>query len=323
MELLGAVLKIVNSEKKKITVFYPSSGPDVANVLAATDATTLHLADKDQHTDGIKKRIEDIGGRIQKVSYSGNKSEIDFEWAGEDRKVIFHQINIDKSNVDKLLAEVGQYDVYFEKKSERLSSDPEIREKFVGNLETGGHAILDYEAEMHIGFEKEQLDSKYDGENYQYGDGRMRIYRKHRSVTGVVCVMRFNEAFSDAVYRRNGGYSGVDDSALESLKKGGYEADLAKLKALYDSIPEGKEKAKIKAEIVKELHEKEIDISEIPDTRQNIQKQIAYLKSTRALTPEAYEMFMEHKVQKPTEQQLNEFREEGNKIFKKVFKDWV
>ncbi|MCX6775562.1 MAG: hypothetical protein NT130_01810 [Candidatus Micrarchaeota archaeon] len=322
MELHGAAMKIVNAEKKDLTVFYPSSGPDVVHALAATSATTLHLADRDQHTHGIIKRIKDIGGRIQKLSYSGNKSEIDFEWDGKNRKVVFHHIEIDKGTVSKLLAEVGQYDIYFEKKSQGLSSDSEITEKFVGNLKTGGHAILDYEAERHIGLEKEQLDTKYEGENYQYGDGCMRIYRKRRSVTGAVRIMRFNEAFSDAVHRRNGEDDGVGDTALEYFKKR-YENDLVKLKTLYDAIPEG-EKANIRAEIITELHNKEIDKSMVLNSAQNIQTQIEFLRGKRALTtPEAYEMFMERKAQEPTEQQLEKFREEGNKIFKKVFKDWV
>jgi len=320
-ELHRAALKIVNAENRNLTVFYPSSGPDVMHALAAARATTLHLADKDQHTEGIIKRIGDIGGRIQKLSYSANKSEIDFEWDGKDRKVIFHHIEIDKGNVDKLLAEVGQYDIYFEKKSQGLGS-PEIVEKLVGNLKTGGHAILDYEAERHIGFEKEKLDSKYEGANYPYGNGYMRIYRKRRNVAAAAQIIHFNEEFSDVVCTRNGGDSGVDESALRSLGAR-YEADLVKLKALYDAIPE-EEKAGVRADIAKELHENEIDRSLVLNSPQNIQKQIEFLREKRAFsTPEAYELFMERKAQEPTEQQLKEFRNEGNKIFKKVFKDWV
>jgi hypothetical protein len=329
MELHGAALKIVNPEKKDLIVFYPSSGPDVANVLAATRATTIHLADKNQQTDDIIKEINDIGGHVQKVSPQENKIEIEFEWDGKNRKVIFHHIDIDKNNVDKLLADVGQYDVYFEKKSEGLSDDPEMREKFIRNLKIGGHAILDYQVDDHIGLEKEQLDSKYDGEDYQYGDGRMRIHRKRRSVRGAAHISHFNKAFSSAIYRRNGGYSGVDDDALGRFKdpKGGYESDLIKLKVLYNSIPEEnrEEKASIKAEMIKELYDNEIDKSTIPKSPQNIQLQIDFLRGKKALTSEKYGELMEEmrNYREPTEQQLERFIEEGRKIFREVFPDWV
>jgi hypothetical protein len=114
----------------------------------------------------------------------------------------------------------------------------------------------------------------------------------------------------------------VDDTALERFEKG-YESDLVKLKTLYDAIPEG-EKANIRVDIVKELYEKEIDKSVVPDSPQNIQGQIEFLRRKRALTLEAYETLTEmHTAQEPTEEQLKKFREEGNEMFKKVFKDWV
>ncbi|NYZ76672.1 hypothetical protein H0N98_05500 [Candidatus Micrarchaeota archaeon] len=327
MELHNAALKIVNPERKDLTVFYPSPGPDVANVLAATRATTIHLADKNQQTEYITKEINDIGGHVQKVSPSENKIEIEFEWDGKNRRVIFHQINIDKNNVDKLLADVGQYDVYFEKKSQGLSSDPQITEKFMGNLKTGGHAILDYRADNHIGLEKEPLDSKYNGEDYQYGDGRMRIHRKRRSVRSAAHIIHFNKEFSKTVYRRNGGYGGVDDDALGRFKdpKDGYGSDLIKLKALYNAIPEEnrEEKASIKAEMIKELYDNEIDKSMIQGSPQNIQGQIDFLRGKKALTSEKYGELMEEmrNYREPTEQQLEKFIEEGKKVFKEIFPD--
>lgn len=173
-------------------------------MLPSTHATKIILADKDQHTSNIIKEIKDIGGSIQKVSYSGNKSEIDFEWEGKSRKVIFYHLEIDKNSIDKLMGEVGHYDVYFEKKSQDLGS-PEILEKFMGNLKNGGHAVLDYDADNHIGLEKEPLDKKYDGEDYWYGHHRMKIYRKQRNVRGMGLRLNLNRTLSDAEYTRNGG----------------------------------------------------------------------------------------------------------------------
>ena len=322
MELFRAALKIVNPEKKDITVFYPRSGPDILNVLVATDATTLHLADKDQHTQEIIKRIENTGGTIQNQSSFGDKNEIYFEWGGKDRKVVFHQGDVDNSNIDKLLADVGQYDIYLEKKSDRLGNDPEIRAKLLGNLKIGGHAILDYEAERHIGFEQERLASKYERADYKYGYYRMRVYRKDKSVSDPLHMMRFNETFSDVVSSRNGGDLGVDESALEIFKRV-YPGQLAELKALYDAIPEAKEKESIKKEIIKELYEKEVDISQVFGTRESYRREIEYLDKQGLLTQQAYEVIMEREVHEYKKEQVKEFREEGRKIFEKVFPEWV
>jgi len=221
-----------------------------------------------------------------------------------------------------LLADVGHYDVYFEKKSQKLSTDPEIMGKLIANLQIGGHAILDYRADDRIGLVKEQLDIRYDGMNYPYGDGRMRIHHKLGNVRGTERIIPFNKLFSEVVDLRNGGSLGVDDKALNFFK-GGYESNLMKLRKLYEAIPQdSEEKPSIRAEIKKELYDTEMDKSRVLDSTENLWKQMESLKKKRLFELGTEEEFVGRAVN-PTEQQLKNFREEGRKIFEKVFPDWV
>jgi hypothetical protein len=327
LELHNTALKIVNPQRKDLTVLYPSSGSDVMTALDVTRATTLHLADKNQQTEGISKNITDAGGRIQKVSQAGDKTEIDFEWDGKNRKVIFHHVNIDMSSIDKLLADVGQYDIYFEKRSQSFDVDPEvlpeIMGKFIGNLKIGGHAVLDYQANDHIGLEKEQLDSKYDTRTYPYGDGHMRIHRKKKGVHSAAHMINFNKLFSDVVYARNGGSLGVDDKARDLFKEG-YEVNLRKLREAYETIPQenSEERANIRAEIKKDLYDSDIDKSKVLDSKENLHKQMEDLIWHGKFVTGEEDDFLSRAVN-PTEQQLKDFREEGRKIFERVFPDLV
>ena len=114
----------------------------------------------------------------------------------------------------------------------------------------------------------------------------------------------------------------VVDEAL-NLFKAGYESNLMKLRKLYEAIPQesSEEKASIRAEIKKELYDNEIDKSRVLDSTENLWKQMEGLKKKRLFNSTEEEFI--GRASNPTEQQLKNFREEGRKIFREVFPDWV
>jgi len=296
VELLEAARKVVNPDYKDITVLYPASGPDVANVLIATHATKLILVDTDDHTGNIIKEIKDIGGEITKVSYSENKREIDFNWEGKNRKLIFYNLEVTPESAGKLMADVGQYDVYFEKKSQDLGT-PEITEKFMGNLRSGGHTITDFEAESHIGLEKCPIDNKFEEEGYWYGHHRLHVHRKVRGVRGIGHTLHLNRTLFNADHTRNGGYIGIDDKAYEPTFKV-YREQLTELKKTFDVIPaesreEAEEKEKIKTELIEQLYKAKGDMSKVLDSPENLQKQLEHLIEMRAMNIDSHELFVE------------------------------
>lgn len=332
VELLEAARKVVNPHRADITVFYPASGPDVANVLVATDAKKLILVDKDPHGVNILREIKEVGGQVTNVFQIGNKTEFDFVWNGRNRKLVFHNVEINKESIDKLLAEVGQYDVYFEKKSQGFGAS-EITEKLLGNLKPGGHAITDFELDSHIGFEKHQLDEKFEGESYWYGNHHLNIHRKLRNVKGMGLRLHLNRALFNADYTRNGGYIGIDENAYEPTFRT-YREQLLDLRRTYEAIPaetkeEVEDKENIKREIVERLYKAKGDMSKVLNSPENLERQLQHLIEMRALSSESHELFVERireaysSPNRPTEQQLERFVEEGRKVFREVFPEWV
>ncbi|MEM3555639.1 MAG: hypothetical protein QXF56_02905 [Candidatus Micrarchaeia archaeon] len=331
LELLEATRKTINPRREDITVFYPASGPDVANALLATDAKKLILVDRDPHGVNILKEIKEIGGEVTNVFQIGNKTEFDFVWNGKNRKLIFHNLEINGESVDKLLAEVGQYDVYFEKKSQGFSS--EVAEKFLTNLKVNGYTVTDFEIDSHIGFEKCKLDDKFETEQYKYGNYRMNIHRKRAHLKGMGLRMHLNKVLFDAEHLRNGGYIGIDDYAWETTFKT-YREKLEELKKTFELLPaetkeEVEEKSKVREEIINRLFNAKGEMSKVHNSPENLEKQLQHLIEKRALSFEAHELFVSRireayeSPNRPTEQQLERFIEEGKKVFKEVFPEWV
>jgi len=321
-EFFKETRRILNPYNKDLTLIYPASGSDIKTPLRATGATILVLIDMSWKLEGITKELMEMGAEVKKVSPPlGNKTEIDFEWEGKSRKVLFYELEIKKDELDKLPAEVKEgYDLYFELRPQGMHY-LEIRESFINALKVGGfHLATSKEVDTSLGFEKVLLAEKF--ESYIYDDVRFLIHKKTQNRPAIKDILDFNELFSEADRLRHGGYNGIQEQYQESSLEE-YRQVLIKLKKIFDSLPkELKEEFKPQIDY---LHYSSGDMSKVHHSPEHWRRMFEERKARGRIPPEneirGFEADIhraEHSPHRPTEEQLEGFIKKGRKVFEEV-----
>jgi hypothetical protein len=315
----------VNPEDKDLTLVYPASGDDIKIPLLTTGAKTLILIDMSDHSQDIIWEMKKMGVEVKKISSSENRTEIDFEWEGKSRRILFYKLTIESNALEKLPAEMkGGYDIYFEKKQIGIGH-PRIQEEFIKLLRSGGFRVADKELENNLGFRSLLLGEKF--ESYLFDGVRLFVQQKNQQKPAIASRIDFNGLLSEAEEQRHGGYSGISgrwaDQAL-----GDYFNRLMRLKVEFDSFPKELQ-VELKPEIVERLYRAPGDMSKVRGTPQFWERLYNERCKARGRTPlENERSFYESEIEKalkhgPTEQQLERFIQNARGIFREVFKDWV
>ncbi len=345
-ELFTAMLKFVNPEAKELNLLYFSCGSDVAHPWVATKFTTATFIDKRPMATEIVGQIKGINGDHITTSPSGNKKEIEFELEGKVRKITSIRAHITDDTINKLPIEKGGYDVYFEKASESLSG-VKVMAAPIRWLKIGGHYISDSEFPDYLlpllGLEEIKLDKKF--YNYTIDSFNMHLYHKTEDKPMLEEILHFNELFSNVAEIRNGAFHGISEKEQEyrvpikgtirviktipfeySLKV--YEEKLSELKQVFDSLPETSKKL-LEPIIINTLYKSAGDMPKVLNSPENLESQLERFRARRNLTPETEERYTKkikearESPDRPTAEQLEKFIEEGKKVFKEVFPDWV
>jgi hypothetical protein len=331
MELFKVVLGKVNPDGRPLKASYLYSAWDVANLFPPTDATTAVYADKRDMVSTIKDEIRKMGGEVKKESTLQNRTELEFEWNGKSRKLIFYKLNISNDTIDQLPPEMKDSDVYFSKKPETPGS--KVQERAINSLKLGGFCISDSEVDKILGFEEVQLNEKFKSDDYAFGSGGLHLYRKIRNIPEIGKIMEFSDFLDDAESTRNGSIHGVSENVIERSMKA-YRKILMDFKQVFNSLPE-EVKGELRQRAVNKLFNAPGDMSQVLDSPENFASQYEYQQSLaqklyRGVLPEQeiehFEMLIEDartSPNRPTVQQLDKFIEEGKKVFKEVFPDWV
>jgi hypothetical protein len=331
VELLKVVKARVNSDGRPLKAVYFYSAWDVANLFPPTDATTAVYVDKEDRVSAIKDEIRKIGGEVKKESTLQNRTELEFDWNGKSRKLIFYKLNISNDTIDQLLPEMRDTDVYFSKKPETPSS--KVQERAINSLKLGGFYISDSEVDKILGFEEVQLNEKSKISDYPFGSGNLHLYRKIRNVPEIGKIMEFSDFLDDVESTRNGSTNGVSENIIERSMKT-YRKILLEFKQVFISLPE-EVKGELRQRTVNKLFNAHGDMSQVLDSPESFTRQYEYQKSLarmlyrgvlREEEIEHFEILIEDAQKspnRPTAQQLDKFIEEGKKAFKEVFPDWV
>lgn len=321
IEFLPEIRRVANPNGRDLTLVYPHSGRDVKTPLRAIGATTLILIDKGAHGEGIKEEIKRTGGTITETSSSPGRTEINFEWEGKTRKLVFYQIEIRREELEKLPMEMnGGYDIYFEKRS--WIDDNRIKERFLTGLRVGGFHISDDEIGSNLGFRNLPLMDKF--ESYLFDEVRLYVYEKTQSRPAIENLLLFNGIFHNADSLKYGGHSGIGERWEESLKA--YRDELVKLKNAFDSLPQ-ELKDELKPKIIDTLYNASGDMSRVWYSPEFWEREFYKDHHARGRVPSQKERLYymskiddaKHSTDRPTEQQLEKFMEEGRKTFREVW----
>jgi hypothetical protein len=331
MELFKAVKDRVNPTGRPLKAVYLYSAWDVANLFPPTDATTAVYVDRNDMISGIKKEIPKMGGEVKEGSALQNRAQLEFEWNGKSRKLIFYKLDIGNDTIDKLLPEMRDADVYFSKKPEKPGS--KVQESVIKSLKLGGFCISDSEVDKILGFEEIPLDEKFKSDDYAFGSGNLHLYRKTRDTPEIGKIIEFGKFLDDVESTRNGSINGVSENVMQQSMKT-YKGFLIDLKKAFNSLPE-EAKGELKQRVLDKLFNAPGDMSQVLDSPENYTKQYEYHKSLARMLYrgvlseqeiEHFEMLIEDAQKspnRPTAQQLDKFIEEGKKVFREVFPEWV
>jgi hypothetical protein len=331
VELFKAVKDTVNPTGRPLKVVYFYSAWDVANLFPPTDATTAVYVDKKDMVSDIKNEIKKIGGEVKEESALQNRTQLEFEWNGKSRKLIFYKLDISNDTTDKLPPEMKDTDVYFSKKPEKPGS--KVQEIAINSLKLGGFCVSDSEVDKILGFEEVPLNEKFKSGDYPFGSGHLHLYRKIRDTPEIGKIIEFDNFLDDVESTRNGSVHGVGENVIERSMKT-YREFLINLKQAFNSLPE-EVKDEFRHRIVNKLFNAPGDMSQVLDSPENYTRQYDYQRSLaimlyRGALPEReiehFEMLIENaqnSPDRPTAQQLDKFIEEGRKVFREVFPDWV
>jgi hypothetical protein len=331
MELFKAVKGEVNPGGRPLKVLYLYSAWDVANLFPPTDATTALYVDKNDMISDIKKEIPKMGGEVKKESTLQNRTELEFEWNGKSRKLIFYKLDINNDTIDQLLPEMKDTDVYFSKKPEHTTF--KVQERAINSLKLGGFYISDSEVDKILGVEEVLLNGKSKISDYPFGSGSLHLYRKIRNVPEIGKIIEFSDLLDDVESTRNGSIHGVSENVTERSMNI-YRKMLLDFKQIFNSLPD-EVKGELRQRAVNRLFNAPGDMSQVLDSPENFASQYEHQRSLarklyrgvlREEEIEHFEILIENaqnSPNRPTVQQLDKFIEEGKKVFKEVFPDWV
>ncbi len=251
------VKRIVNPNDGPIKLIYLASGSDVAYPLAATGATDMSYIDEVDCVRQISDNVKQVGGRYRReLGLGEDRTEINFKWNKEDRKLIFHKLNITNETIGQLQADMQDIDVVFLKFSVYKGYVP--TEKAIEALKIGGFFISDASSSpLHLGEDSSltpnslglkeiPLKSSHNSFKWMGGGNSLLLYQKTRQMPKIGEMLEFDELFGRIRSIRNGLINDEDVGSSKSengtgqfseLVGRGYKKKLIDLKRRFDELP--------------------------------------------------------------------------------------